>query len=94
MLANMGKLTSRKCGTKSAPTPSEPKEILLYISSPLDPAWSQMNPVYTPQPPILFSKINFNTARPLMPGLSSDLVPSGSPTNNMNYFLLSFASPT
>jgi len=82
----MEKLTSWKGGTKSAPTPSEPKEILLYISSPLDPAWSQMNPVYTPKPPILFFKINFNTAHPPMPGLSSDLVPSGCPTNNMQIF--------
>jgi len=90
----MERLTSWKGQTKSAPTRSEPKGILLHFSSPLDPVWSQMNPVYTPQPPILFCKINFNTAHPPMPGLSSDLVLSDSPTNNIHDFLLSFASPT
>lgn len=90
----MEKLTSWKGQTKSAPTPSEPKGILLHVNSPLDPVWSQMNPVYTPQPPVLFFKINFNIARPPMPVLSSDLVPSGSPTKNMHDFLLSVASPT
>lgn len=94
ILASMEKLTSWNGQTKSAPTPSEPKGILIQFSSPLDPVWSQMTPVYTPQPAILFFKINFNTARPPMPGLSSDLVPSDSPPNNMHDFLLSVASPT
>lgn len=94
ILANMEKLTSWNGQTKSAPTPSEPKGILLHFISPLDPVWSQMNPVCAPQPAIVFFKINFNTARPPTPGLSSDLFPSGFPTNNLRDFLLSVASRT
>jgi hypothetical protein len=90
----MEKLTSWNGQTKSAPTPSEPKGILLHFISPLDPIWSQMNPVYAPRPAILFFKINFNIERPPMPELSSDLFPSGSLTNNMHDFLLSVASRT